>query len=187
MITYKKTRENPKRLLNTIAIINVIFMVIMLFTSITLVDAVHVTNVTGATILLGYGMVALFLTASVIVALPKVKKMDRRYLPIFLVLAIMGFLFIITLIFPGMIIYDLVLALMCYIMYFTIENPDLTMQKEIDYQKEQVENSKNISNKVINTISDSLGESLNRINTFGHKKIDYSNIEEVKKEVTNMQ
>ena len=58
--------------------------------------------------------------------------MDRRYFPIFLVLVIMGFLFIFTLIFPGMIIYDLVLALMCYIMYFTIENPDLTMQKEIE-------------------------------------------------------
>ena len=187
MITYKKTRENPKRLLDTITIINVIFMVIMLFTNIKLVDAVNVTNVTGPTILLGYGVVAVYLTASLIIALTKVKKMDRRYLPIFLVLAIMGFLFIITLIFPGMIIYDLVLALMCYIMYFTIENPDLTMQKEIDYQKEQVENSKNISNKVINTISDSLGESLNRINTFGHKKINYDNIDEVKKEITSMQ
>ena len=53
MITYKKTRENPKRLLNTISIINVIFMIIMLFTNIKLVDAVNVTNVTGSTILLG--------------------------------------------------------------------------------------------------------------------------------------
>ena len=187
MITYKKTRENPKKLLGTITIINVLFMVVMLFTNITLVDAVNVTNVTGTTILLGYGVVAFFLTASLIVALTKVKKMDRRYLPIFLVLAIMGFLFIFTLIFPGMIIYDLVLALMCYIMYFTIENPDLKMQKEINYQKEQVENSKNISNKVINTISDKLSESVNRISTFGHKKLNYDNIEEVKKEVTSMQ
>ena len=37
------------------------------------------------------------------------------------------------------------------IMYFTIENPDLNMLKEINYQREQVENSKNISNKVIET------------------------------------
>jgi len=187
MITYKKTRENPKRLLNTIAIINVIFMIIMLFTNITLVDAVNVTNVTGPTIMLGYGMVAVFLTASVIVALPRIKKMDQRYFPIFLILFIMGFLFVFTLIFPGMIIYDLVLALLCYIMYFTIENPDLNMLKELNYQREQVENSKNISDKVINTISDSLNESVNRISTFGHKKINYDNIEEVKKEITSMQ
>ena len=187
MITYKKTRENPKRLLNTISIINVIFMVIMLFTNITLVDAGNVTNVTGPTIILGYGMVAILLTASVIVALPRIKKMDQRYLPIFLILFIMGFLFIFTIIFPGMIIYDVVLALLCYIMYFTIENPDLNMLKEINYQREQVENSKNISNKVINTISDSLNESVNRISTFGHKKINYDNIDEVKKEITSMQ
>lgn len=187
MITYKKTKENPKRLLNTIAIINVVFMIIMLFTNITLVDAVNVTNVTGPTILLGYGMVAILLTSSVIVALPRIKKMDRRYFPIFLILFIMGVLFLFTLIFPGMIIYDLVLALLCYIMYFTIENPDLNMLNEINYQREQVENSKNISNKVINTISDNLSESINRINLFGHKKINYDNIDEVKKEVTSMQ
>lgn len=187
MITYKKTRENPKRLLGTISIINVIFMIIMLFTNIKLIDAGNVTNVTGTTILLGYGMVAFFLTASVIVALPRIKKMDQRYFPIFLILFIMGFLFIFTLIFPGMIIYDLVLALLCYIMYFTIENPDLNMLKEVNYQREQVENSKNISNKVINTISDSLSDSISRINSFGHKKINYDNIDEVKKEITSMQ
>ena len=187
MITYKKTRENPKRLLNTITIINIIFMIIMLFTNIKLVDAGNVTNVTGATIMLGYGMVAILLAAAVIVALPRIKKMDRRYFPIFLILFIMGFLFVFTLIFPGMIIYDLVLALLCYIMYFTIENPDLNMLKEINYQREQVENSKNISNKVINTISDNLSESVNRISTFGHKKINYDNIDEVKKEITSMQ
>lgn len=187
MITYKKVRENPRTLTRIMIIINVIFMIIMLFTNITLVDAVNVTNVTGPTILLGYGMVAILLTSSLIVALPRIRKMDRRYLPIFTVLIIMGFLFIFTLIFPGMIIYDLVLALLCYIMYFTIENPDLNMLKEINYQRVQVENSRNISNKVINTISDSLSESVNRISTFGHKKINYENIDEVKKEITSMQ
>lgn len=187
MITYKKIRENPKTLTITISIVNIIFMIIMLFTNITLIDAGNVTNVTGPTILLGYGIVAILLTASVIVALPRIKKMDQRYFPIFLILFIMGFLFIFTLIFPGMIIYDLVLALLCYIMYFTIENPDLNMLKEINYQREQVENSKNISSKVINTISDNLSQSINRISIFGHKKINYDNIDEVKKEITSMQ
>jgi len=187
MITYKKVRENPKTLMNTMIIINIIFMIVMLFTDITLVDAGLVTNVTGPTIALGYGVVAVLLTASLTVALTKANKIDRRYLPIFLVLVIMGFLFMFTLLFPGMIIYDLVLALMCYIMYFTIENPDMNMLKELDYQKEQVETSKNISNKVINTISDNLSESVNKLNTFGHKKINYEDSEELKKEISDIQ
>ena len=162
-------------------------MIVMLFTNIELVNAGLVTNVKGATIAVGYGAVAVFLILSVIIALLNLKKMDTRYLPIFLVLAIMGVLYTFTLMFPGMIIYDLVLALMCYVMYFTIENPDLKMQKELDYQKEQVENSKNISNKVINTISDNLNEYVERISKFGHKKFNYNDIEDVKKEVTNMQ
>ncbi len=187
MITYKKIREKPQKLTRIMIIINLLFMIITLFTNIELIDARNVTNVTGPTILLGYGMVAVFLIASLIVALPRIKKMDQRYFPIFIILFIMGFLYIFTLIFPGMIIYDLVLALLCYIMYFTIENPDLNMLRELNYQREQVENSKNISTKVIKTISDNLNDSVNKLTTFGHKKINFDNKEEMQKEIKDMQ
>ncbi|MGM9881718.1 MAG: hybrid sensor histidine kinase/response regulator [Bacilli bacterium] len=141
MITYNKVKEKPKKLVSILVIINVLFAIVMLFTNIELVDVGLVTNVTGLTTILGYVMVAIMLLASLVIAIINIKKIDKRYLPIFLIFFILAFLFLFTLLIPGMIIYDLVLALMCYIMYFTIENPDVKMLDEVHLAKEISDNA----------------------------------------------
>lgn len=112
---------------------------------------------------------------------------SKKYIPIFAFLVIGAFCMYLQMLNPSLLLMTSVETYIVLLMYFTIENPDLNMLRELKYQKEQVENSKNISNKVINTISDKLSESVNRISTFGHKKLNYDNIEEIKKEVTSMQ
>ena len=62
LITYDKVRKNPKKISTILIIANIVFSVIMLFTNIELVDAKVATNVTGATTMLGYAMVAIMLT-----------------------------------------------------------------------------------------------------------------------------
>ncbi|MDD7151081.1 MAG: hypothetical protein PUH43_04020, partial [Clostridium sp.] len=135
LITYDKVRKNPKKISTILIIANIVFSVIMLFTNIKLVDAKVATNVTGATTMLGYAMVAIMLTGSLLVALTNIKKLDKRYLPIFIVFLLLVILYFFSLLIPGMIIYDLILALMCYIMYFTIENPDMKMLDEVHKAK----------------------------------------------------
>lgn len=141
MITYPKIRNNPKKLINILVIVNFIFFIVMLFTNIELVDAGMVTNVTGLTAILGYVMVAIMLGSSLIVALLNIKRLDKRYLPIFSVFFALVILYSLTLLFPGMIIYDFILALICYIMYFTIENPDKKALEEVHRAKEISDNS----------------------------------------------
>ena len=108
---------------------------------------------------------------------------SKKYIPLFAFLVIGAFCMYLQMLNPSLLLMTSVETYVILLMYFTIENPDLNLLRELNYQREQVENSKNISNKVINTISDKLSESINRISTFGHKKMDYDNIEEVKKEV----
>lgn len=139
LITYKNKNKNIKRILMPIIIINVISAVVLLFTNITLVNAQNVTNVTGTTIIYGYFIVAIMLLSSLIVSIININMLDRRYISIFSILCIMGILYALTLKCPGIIIYDLILALLCYIMYFTIENPDLKMVNELLRNKELVE------------------------------------------------
>ena len=112
---------------------------------------------------------------------------SKKYIPLFAFLVIGAFCMYLQMLNPSLLLMTSVETYVILLMYFTIENPDLNMLRELKYQREQVENSKNISNKVINTISDSLSESINRISTFGHKKLIYDNIDEVKEEVTSMQ
>ena len=180
MISYNKIKDNYKKLVNLLVVINVIFVCVILFTNIDIIDAGFVTNVSGLTITLGYIMVAFFLIASLIITLVNIKKIDKRYLPIFLVFLILTCLYFITLFFPGMIIYDLVLAIMCYIMYFTIENPDAQILEEIHNAKEISDNANeeksmflyNMTNEIKQIITDIDNSTDNILVEVDKKKID---------------
>ena len=191
LITYDKVRKNPKKISTIFIIANIVFSVIMLFTNIKLVDAKVATNVTGATTMLGYAMVAVMLTGSLLVALTNIKKLDKRYLPIFLVFLLLVILYFFSLLIPGMIIYDLILALMCYIMYFTIENPDMKMLDEVHKAKVISDNANsektlflyNMTNEIRGITKDIDRETDNILDETDNKKID---IEEINNSARNI-
>ena len=191
LITYDKVRKNPKKISTILIIANIVFSVIMLFTNIELVDAKVATNVTGATTMLGYAMVAIMLTCSLLVALTNIKKLDKRYLPIFIVFLLLVILYFFSLLIPGMIIYDLILALMCYIMYFTIENPDMKMLDEVHKAKVISDNANeektlflyNMTNEIRGITKDIDRETDNILDETDNKKID---VEEINNSARNI-
>ena len=191
LITYDKVRKNPKKISTILIIANIVFSVIMLFTNIKLVDAKVATNVTGATTMLGYAMVAIMLTGSLLVALTNIKKLDKRYLSIFIVFLLLVILYFFSLLIPGMIIYDLILALMCYIMYFTIENPDMKMLDEVHKAKVISDNANeektlflyNMTNEIRGITKDIDKETDNILDETDNKKID---VEEINNSARNI-
>lgn len=191
LITYDKVRRNHKKIATILIGINVLFAVVMLFTKIELVDAKVATNVTGMTTILGYVMVAIMLIGSLIVSLINIKKIDKRYLPIFLVFLLLVVLYFFSLLIPGMIIYDLVLALMCYIMYFTIENPDMKMLDEVHKAKVISDNANeektlflyNITNEIRGITKDIDKEADNILDETDNKKVDIEVISDSAREI----
>ena len=139
IISFEKYREKSKKLILVFCLVDFLTFLVLLFTNIKVIKIGSVTNVSGSTIIFGYSVVAILLFLSLIVSILSLKKFDKRYLPIFCMLVLLIGAYILTILFPGIIIYDLILALLCYIMYFTIENPDLKMVNELLRNKELVE------------------------------------------------
>ena len=191
MITYEKIKKNCKKIIIVLSCINIIFSVVMLFTNIELIDAKFATNVTGLTIILGYMMVALMLGLSLLISLINIKKIDKRYLPIFIIFFILVFLYFFSLLFPGMIIYDFILALMCYIMYFTIENPDMKLLEEVHKAKVISDNANeektmflyNITNEIRGITKDINTEADNILNETDNKKVDLNIVNDSAREI----
>ena len=162
IITYPKVKENSKRIFKTVGLINLIFIIVLLFTKIEVVKVGEVTNIAGSTPLVGYVSVAFYLFLSLIVSLINIKKIDRRYLIIFIIVVIQIIGVVVTKAVPGIIIYDVILALLCYIMFFTIENPDLKVIRELSDAKKKAEKyvnekeifSFNMSQKIKDPITD---------------------------------
>lgn len=71
----------------------------------------------------------------------------------------------------------------CYIIFFTIENPDIRMAKELAFANEQIKRKKDNTINVLNDLSSKLQNSLSKLETFGYKKTDINNVEEMAKDL----
>ena len=183
MITYESVRKNSKKFISKIVVIEVVFAIITLFTNITLIKVGTVTNVNGLTIQLGYFMVALFLIATLVVTLKNIKKIDRRYYVIFIMLFISGFLYTISLLFPGILIYDLLLVILCYIMYFTIENPDIKLLDELSKSKELAEKYNNDKSIFLFNMTQQIRRPLNIIEQNTEKLLESEYVDDIEDEI----
>lgn len=188
----KETEKKPRKVKRYITIFTVIASVLALLTFILpieyLVNEQNQYYIGGPCVNIVYIYSLILILINIYLLIRHIKTIGiKKFIPLITFIFLGIITIFITLKVPGLLLITPLEAFITFIMYFTIENPDLNMLKEINYQREQVENSKNISNKVINTISDSLSESVNKISTFGHKKINYDNTEELKKEITEVQ
>lgn len=186
IISYDKVRKNPRKVVIGLNIVFIISFIILIFTKITLIEVGSVTNVKGTTTTFGYMMVAIMLVMSLIVALKNIKKMDKRYFPIFFIIALLGILYLVTIVLPGLIIYDIVLILLCYTMYFTIENPDLQMLNEFRSAKKYADDLNNQKSEFLFQMTNEIKEPIRTINRVTKRMMMENDITILKQDINEI-
>lgn len=111
---------------------------------------------------------------------------EKKYLPIIFLVVFLLLTAIVQKINPSLLIANTSFALITSLMYFTIENPDIKLIKELTYSKEMTKRASKATMNSLNHLSLNISNSLNKLFTFGNKKIDKKNIDEVINETENM-
>ena len=180
IITYEKISKNYKKLVISSIVFYSLMFLIFQFTSIELIETNNVTNVRGLTPFIAYFVVGISLFLVFIISIPKLKTRDKRYYSVFLITFFLLLSMGATLIFPGIILYDLALALMCYVMYFTIENPDIRLLKQLEVAKDQAEKANRAKTDFLSSMSHEIRTPLNAIVGFSDCIMEANDLEEAK-------
>ena len=184
-----KTNINYKLILNKNRNI-VLFLIYIFFVFFLLwLPVVHVINEkgtysTGPACLLLYVSAMISILLSLFFVLKNRKKLDlKKRLPMLSLVFCIVVLLVVRSFIPEALFVSSFLSFVTILTYFTIENPDIKMSKELAFSKELSENAKNQALKILDNISIKLEDSLNEIQKFSLKEIDYNNALEMKKEL----
>ena len=115
------------------------------------------------------------------------KLKSKKMLPIIFFIIGAALVTVVQKINPSLLLMTSMETFVLVIMYFTIENPDLKILKELNFQREQVATSKELTGKIIDSLGHNFDSYISIFKDFGKKKINYSDKENLENEIKKMQ
>lgn len=180
LITYPAEKENIKKWINITIIVDVIAYFLILLGEVNLITNGNVISVSGSSIVLTYLIGGLYLVVSMIIALLNIKKLTKRHIPIISAIFVLSFLVFIFKTNPYVMVISIVIAFVDYLMFFTIENPDIKMIDELTKAKDLVEKNNNDKSIFIFNTSQQIKYPLNIIEQRVEQILDDDDINRIK-------
>lgn len=189
IVTINLKNKDYSRYRLAIMISMVVFIIVSLTTMILPIDIIETDGLllptgVGVDIIYVLSLILFIIMISVIISNRRNLK-NKKYYPMYFLLVILGIMIIVQKIFPSLLLINFSLSILIYIMYFTIENPDIKLIKDLSYTRRMLEKQNEMVSGTVNNLAISLKNPLMEITNFSSKKInkkdDVSSLEEIKK------
>ena len=114
------------------------------------------------------------------------KIYSKKYYPIYLFFVLGVLLFIVKSHNPEFIQISYILSLITMLIYFTIENPDFKLIKELNYSRLLADKTRNSTVDILNNMKYELKDSLTNLVDFGYIDINNMSSEQMNHKINNM-
>ena len=167
IITYKNKRNFAKRykMISIITLVMNVFMTYIIFNSkIVLVvkDSLHQTA-QGPAINISIIFCLFYVFVSLLIVLLNIKRFTVKHLPVFVIIFTAILIAIMFSLNPYLIIISMGLTIDNFIMYFTIENPDIKLINELELAKVSLEKANNVKSEFLKSMSHEIRTPMNQI------------------------
>lgn len=132
VITLNRTEEQFKKDCLIVRIFNIAVFIIILLLDVHLITNGEIISISGTSLIPTYLACGIYVILSLIITLSNLSKITKRHIPLFAAIFIFLILIATFALNPYLTVISILLTLLNYIMYFTIENPDVQMIAKLE-------------------------------------------------------
>ena len=143
-------------------------------------------TVEGSSVLMAEILCGVYLLMTLLMVLFNLKKVDKRYFFVFVMLLLLIGVLVVVNINPYLIWVSIVVCFVNYIMYFTIDNPDVKMIAQLNAAKDAAEKANKAKTEFLSSMSHEIRTPLNAIVGFSNAILDDNTLEEAKDEAKDI-
>ena len=163
IITVKLKEKTAKIIIWIVMYLNIIAYIIINSLGINFIEQDGIVSVSGSFLLPVYITSGIYLSLSTIITLANYKKLSKRHIPVFSAIMISCILIIAFFANPFITFISISLTFGNFIMFFTIENPDIKVISQLNLAKDQAMKANRAKTDFLSSMSHEIRTPLNAI------------------------
>lgn len=183
VISMPKIKDKMNRVIKVVGVIDLMVFIYILFLNVDLINSGSIISVSGGGIIPAYITCGVYILFSILITLINVNKLTKKHIPIVSIIFIFIFLMLVFRNDPYIMIISITVTFVNYLMYFTIENPDMRMIRELNRTKKQIEQTNNDQTKFLLDITGEMRKTINELEVVANEVIRTTEENKTKEEM----